>query len=393
MFCCYATFTLSRHALNTRSPDTYYNSVLVWRESDSLDEIGLEYLSGTTQRSTDMASVTGDSQVTTPDEEITERPTDDSAQAVVATPETELEPQTSDDTEQETAVVERHHRRHYVGAEYNWMAIIWISLIHIGMLAAPFTFSWAGLGMLLFFHWLNGSIGICLGFHRLLTHGSFKTSSFVRYTLAFIGGLAGEGGAIDWVANHRKHHAHSDKDDDPHSPRDGAWWSHVFWLAYQLPSKEHQAHLKRWAPDLYKDNGMRWINALFLPTHLALGATALGIGWYLVDWKLGLSLLVWGVFLRLVLVLHTTWFVNSASHLWGYTNYNTSDDSKNLWWVAVIAYGEGWHNNHHAYPSMANHGHKWWEFDTTFWVIRIMKMTGLAWHVVDYKNRQESKPQ
>jgi len=269
-----------------------------------------------------------------------------------------------------------------------WGIVAWLVVIHLGALAAPWTFTVSGLVLAVLLHWLTGGVGICLGYHRLLTHRSFQTYRPVRYFLAALGGLAGEGSAIDWVANHRKHHAHSDQPGDPHSPHDGPWWSHVLWLARAKSPDEYEAHVRRWAPDLAKDPGIRLIGSLFLPMHFAFAGLIFGLGYLVGGWSLACSWLVWGIFVRLVLVLHSTWLVNSASHIWGYRNYETTDNSRNNWWVALITYGEGWHNNHHAFPSMAKHGHRWWEIDLTFWTIRLMSWLGLAWKVVDYKTRR-----
>ncbi len=280
-----------------------------------------------------------------------------------------------------------------------WGTIFWLGILHVGALAAPFTFSWEGLALTAGLHWITGGLGICLGFHRLLTHSSFGTFKFVRWTCALLGGLAGEGSAVDWVANHRKHHAHSDLPGDPHSPNEGTWWSHIVWLSWHLPHEEHEAHLKKWAPDMMKDPGIVWIGRLFLPIQIAFGLLVMGLGYSYGEWMYGAgagwtmaaSFVVWGVFLRLCFVLHSTWFVNSASHIWGYRNYKTTDDSRNNWFVALISYGEGWHNNHHAYPRMALHGHKWWEIDPTWAIIRVMRFCGLAWDVVDYKQKTVGK--
>lgn len=269
----------------------------------------------------------------------------------------------------------------------NWGSIIWIALLHLGCLAAPFYFTWEGLGLMVFLHWVTGCLGITLGFHRLLTHSSFQTWKPMRYLLATIGGFAGEGDVIEWVANHRQHHAHSDQEGDPHSPHDGTWWSHMWWLCWTFPSEAQHRHQKRWAPDLVKDRGMVWVGRMFLPSQFLLGGAIMATGYALGGWPMAISFLVWGVFVRMVAVLHVTWFVNSASHIWGYRNYETTDDSKNNWWVAILAYGEGWHNNHHAWPRMAPHGHRWWEFDLTFRIIRLMQWTGLAWNVVDYQRK------
>jgi stearoyl-CoA desaturase (delta-9 desaturase) len=264
----------------------------------------------------------------------------------------------------------------------DWPVAIWIGVCHVGVLAAPFYFTWKAFAIFAFMAWLTGSIGVCMGYHRQLTHGSFCTYKPIRWLLAFFGGLSGEGSALVWVANHRKHHMFSDKEGDPHSPRDGGWWAHMFWFMPALEKKDRETHLQHYAPDLYKDPMMRFLDIMFLPTHLLLGAVFLTVGWLGWDFYTGMSFLIWGTFVRMVYVFHVTWFVNSATHIWGYRNYETTDDSRNLWWVGVLAFGEGWHNNHHAYQRMARQGHKWWELDVTYWVILAMEKLGLAWNVV-----------
>lgn len=271
----------------------------------------------------------------------------------------------------------------------NWAAAIWLLAIHLGAVAAPWTFSWSGLVLVFVLHWICGGIGICLGYHRLLTHGSFLTKRWMKRTIATIGCLAGEGPPMMWVANHRLHHARSDQEGDPHSPREGSWWSHVFWLAYRVGGKDPMEYFLKWAPDLYRDRYIRMLDYAFVPLNLGLSALIMGAGYAVGGWTLAWSWLVWGVGVRMVFVLHSTWLVNSASHMWGYRNYETRDDSRNNWWVALLTYGEGWHNNHHAHPRMAKHGHKWWEFDITFLTIRLMQRLGLAWDVVDYRSRSE----
>jgi len=265
----------------------------------------------------------------------------------------------------------------------------WIAVIHLGLLAIPFTFSWTGLAMTFGLHWLTGGIGICLGYHRLFTHSAFATYKPVRWAIALIGTLAGEGPVTSWVADHRKHHALSDKEGDPHSPQDGAWWSHMLWISRHKSPEVYKKHVTKWAPDIYKDPVLRFIGNSFLPAHFILTAIIAAIGYATGGVLFAASLVVYGVFLRIAFVLHSTWLVNSASHMWGYVNYKTTDDSKNNWMVAAVTYGEGWHNNHHAYPRMANHGHRWWEFDITYNTIRLMKLCGLAWDVVDYKKHAD----
>ena len=270
---------------------------------------------------------------------------------------------------------------------WSWPSVFWLGIIHAGVFAAPFFFSWSGLALAVVFHWFTGGVGICLGFHRFLTHDSFKTILPVKYLLATIGGWAGEGACVTWVANHRKHHAFSDQEGDPHSPEDGAWWSHIIWTVKYVPADKLKEHCEKWCPDLTQDRGLIWIDRAFLLSHFLLGITMGAIGYALGGGYLAASWVIWGMFLRLTFVLHSTWFVNSASHMWGYRNYETRDDSRNNWWVAILTYGEGWHNNHHAYPRMANHGHQWWEFDVTYNTIRLMKLCGVAWDVVDYKRK------
>ncbi len=273
----------------------------------------------------------------------------------------------------------------------DWVVVTWLGLIHIGTVAALFFFSWPALVACVVLHWLTGGIGVCLGYHRMLTHGSFKAPNWLRNTLATIGGLSGEGSALHWVANHRKHHAHSDQIGDPHSPLDGAWWSHIIWTtAYRTPEENKALH-SRWIPDLKDDKGLILLDKHFLTSHFLLGVLMGGIGYLIDGWYGATSMVLWGMFARLAFVMHSTWFVNSASHMWGYRNYETSDDSRNNWWVALITYGEGWHNNHHAYPRMARHGHRWWEVDMTFMAIRLMERLGLVWDVVDHQHHKRDE--
>jgi len=282
-------------------------------------------------------------------------------------------------------------RQRRLASGLDWAVVIWTVVIHLGVLAAPFTFTWAGLAVWFALAWLTGSIGICLGFHRLFTHRSFSTSRPMRWLIAFIGGLAGEGSVVHWVANHRKHHALSDQPGDPHSPEDGAWWSHMIWLVPAMTPEQYASHNRRWAPDLAKDPVMNFLDKTFILWHLLMGAGLFAAGYAFGGAALGWSLLVWGMFVRLFVVLHATWLVNSASHMWGYRSYETTDDSRNNWWVALVTFGEGWHNNHHAFPTMARAGHRWWEIDTTFWVIKTLEKVGLVWDVVDGYHKREQQ--
>ena len=264
----------------------------------------------------------------------------------------------------------------------DWPIVIWIGGVHVAALAAPFFFTWSGLAICLALYWVSGSLGVCLGYHRLLTHGSFTTWRAVKLFYAFLGGISGEGSALNWVADHRKHHAFSDQDGDPHSPRDGGLWAHMLWLFPKREPEVVAAHVKRWAPDLARDPGIRFLHKTFLLWHLLVGGILLAAGWAAYGPYTGMSWLLWGLAVRMVIVFHVTWLVNSATHMWGYRNYETTDDSRNLWWVGLLAFGEGWHNNHHAFQRMAKHGHRWWEIDTTYWAILAMEKLGLAWNVV-----------
>jgi stearoyl-CoA desaturase (delta-9 desaturase) len=263
----------------------------------------------------------------------------------------------------------------------DWPTTLWLVLVHVGVLAAPLFFTWKAVALTVVLYWLTGGIGICLGFHRLFTHASFVASRPVRWVIALLGGLAGQGSVIQWVATHRKHHAHSDHDGDPHTPLHGSWWSHMFWLLPKHGHDELDSLHHRWAPDLMRDPVLRWLDRLFIPIHLAFGLALFATGAIFWNAYTGGSFVIWGMFVRLTIGLHSTWLVNSATHIWGYRNYQTEDESRNLWWVALLTFGEGWHNNHHAHPRMANNGHRWWEFDITYQTIRLCEKLGIFHHV------------
>jgi stearoyl-CoA desaturase (delta-9 desaturase) len=312
--------------------------------------------------------------------------TAESPAALLDQPPRETAPTTADTTDRGEPDLPKNLRARWRHG-LHWSVVGWLAVVHLAALAAPLTFTWQGLAAFVVLWCLTGALGICLGYHRLLTHGSFQTYRFVRRALAVLGLLAGEGPPINWVAVHRKHHQHSDRPGDPHSPRDGGWWSHVLWLFPRPREPQWTAMTERYAKDLRRDPFMRFLDATFIFWHLALGAALLAAGWWLWDAATGLSLLVWGMFLRLVWGLHVTWLVNSAAHIWGYRNYETNDDSRNLWWVGLLAFGEGWHNNHHAFPGRARHGHRWWEVDATYLVVWTLERLGLAWKVVRGRRR------
>ncbi len=263
----------------------------------------------------------------------------------------------------------------------SWGVTAWMFVMHIGAVAALWYFTWQGLALLIGLHFVTACLGITLGYHRLLTHGSLIVSRPVKYFFSICGMLSAEGSPLMWVATHRKHHVHSDHDDDPHSPNHGFWWSHMLWFAPCDTPEELDALFQRWAPDLYKDPVQQFFHRYFGLVPVILGVVLYAIGE--VCFGQGISWVLWGLCLRMVLAYHSTWFVNSATHIWGYRNYETTDRSRNLWWVAIISYGEGWHNNHHAHQRLAAHGHRWWEVDVTYMVIRLLKGLGLATKVQD----------
>jgi stearoyl-CoA desaturase (delta-9 desaturase) len=278
-------------------------------------------------------------------------------------------------------------------SQVDWSTVVWIGLIHVvALAAAPFTFTWQGLVVALVLAWITGCVGITFAFHRLFTHKSFEVSKPMRWLLAWIGGLAGEGSAIHWVADHRRHHANSDQPGDPHSPRDGAWWSHMLWFVPKANREQSERYHRRWVPDLIRDPVFVFLDRTFIYWHIALGVALFLAGRALGGAELGWSFLVWGMFVRLLFVLHTTWLVNSATHMWGYRNYAVDDDSRNCWWVALLTHGEGWHNNHHAHPRMARHGHRWWELDVTYGLIRLLRSVGLVHGVIDTLPERQGSP-
>ena len=252
----------------------------------------------------------------------------------------------------------------------NWGTTIVMIFLHIGALAALFMFSWKIFAATVFLYWMTTGLGISMGYHRLHTHRSYVTFWPIEYFFAVCGALTLEGGPISWVATHRVHHQLSDKPGDPHSPRDGAWWSHMGWLLWGETMHNNTRAMGKYAPDLAKDRFYVWLNNYHWLPSVILAGVLYAIG--------GLPLLLWGGFFRIVFGLHATWLVNSATHMWGRRRFNTRDDSRNNWWVALMTFGEGWHNNHHAHPTSARHGLAWYEFDPSWILLKVMKFFGLA---------------
>jgi len=265
----------------------------------------------------------------------------------------------------------------------DWVVTIFVAWVHLGAVVAPLFFSWTGLGICLGLHWFTCSIGICLGYHRYLAHKSFKLRGPGKFLVLFAGSISAEGSPLTWAATHRLHHQKSDQHGDPHSPKDGPWWSHILWVFVQRKQEEQDLLYQRYAPELQNDRMLLFFEKTFALLLWAHGLALLFGGWIWGGWQTGVSLVTWGMCMRMVIAYHSTWFVNSATHIWGYRNYETRDESRNLWWVALLSYGEGWHNNHHAHPSLAPAGHRWWEIDMTWWAIKALRAVGLAWDVRD----------
>jgi fatty-acid desaturase len=261
--------------------------------------------------------------------------------------------------------------------QVNWVTAIFTAIFHMGAVLALFFFTWKALFVAIFLWWISGSLGIGMCYHRLLTHRGYKVPKWLEYTLTVLATLALEGGPIFWVATHRIHHRYSDQDGDPHSPRDGKWWAHMGWVLMGKAMHHDTTELARYVPDLAKDKFYIWITKYHYVPLIVLGVVLLAIG--------GLPFLMWGIFVRTVFGLHSTWLVNSATHSWGTRRFKTRDDSTNSWWVALLTFGEGWHNNHHAHPVSARHGLRWYEIDTNWYCIWALKKLGLATKINTYK--------
>jgi stearoyl-CoA desaturase (delta-9 desaturase) len=264
----------------------------------------------------------------------------------------------------------------------------------------PWLFSWSGLAWAVAGLYLFGTLGVNVGYHRLLTHRGFACPRWLEHGLSVLGACCWQGSPMAWVAAHRMHHQHSDEPGDPHSPRTGFFWSHMGWFLIYDPAVYNLETYSRYARDLFRD---RFYKQLEKPRHwralhraqwaafLLAGAGVGGLttGSLTGALQLGLSWLVWGVILRTVAVWHITWSVNSVTHLWGYRNYETRDDSRNNWVVGLVSNGEGWHNNHHADPRCPSHGRRWWELDVSYLTIRALGLVGLATDVVQPRDRRE----
>lgn len=279
----------------------------------------------------------------------------------------------------------------------HWHYAISFVVLHAAALLVfvPYFFSWVG--ALAFYFGVNifGQLGVPIGYHRLLTHRSFKTPKWVERSLAVLAMCSAQETPARWVAWHRLHHKESDHREDPHSPLVTFLWGHLNWLVYENRSTNNFSHYQRYARDILEDPFYMWLEKIRYPMlyfylgHAvlyflaSLGVCAACYGGLTPEaWRVTWSLFVWGVVLRTVYVWHITWAVNSLSHMFGYRNYDTSDASRNNWFVALITGGEGWHNNHHADQAAATVRHRWWEWDMNYQIIKTMEFFGLAWDIV-----------
>ncbi len=289
-------------------------------------------------------------------------------------------------------------------AATHWEYLLPIAVVHLlaCLAAVPWCFSWSGVALALGGTIVFGTLGINLCYHRLLAHRSLKVPRGLERSLATIALCSLEDTPARWVANHRLHHAHSDKPLDPHSPRDGIGWSHAGWLFRRAADRRTYAYFEKYARDILADDYYRWLerNPMAILYIYALHAACFTVAGFLVgrlaggDWaharQLAASWLVWGVFVRTVLVWHITWSVNSLTHLFGYRTYSTGEDSRNNWLVGLVAMGEGWHNNHHHDPASASVQHRWWEIDVTYYLILALERFGLATDVIRPRHQRQA---
>jgi stearoyl-CoA desaturase (delta-9 desaturase) len=242
--------------------------------------------------------------------------------------------------------------------------------MHVALVSVFFVpVTWTALAMCLALHVIR-MFGITGGYHRYFSHRSYKTSRWFQFVLAWIGCSAVQKGPLWWASHHRHHHKHSDEEEDPHSPIiKTVWWSHVGWVIsgrYRYYDRQQIRDFQQY-PELRVMTKFHWFPGIVLA----------GLCYAIDGW----SGVVWGFVVSTVLLYHTTFLVNSACHLFGTRRYETTDQSRNNWWVAILTMGEGWHNNHHHYQSCARQGFKWWEIDMTYYILRGLAVVGLVWDI------------
>ena len=253
-----------------------------------------------------------------------------------------------------------------------WPTVLFMTVVHIFALVAlqPQYWSWGSLWVFLILYWVTACLGVTLGYHRMLSHRAFRLPKWCERFFATCGALSAEYGPITWVGLHRQHHKHSDKALDPHNSNRGFWWSHCNWMFVRVPGEKR---VRRYALDLRKDPYYRWLDQSFILLQIPLGLLLYVLG--------GWAFVLWGIPLRLAIVYNVTWLVNSANHKWGNRPHATDDNSTNNKWVAALTFGEGWHNNHHAFPQSAKQGILPGQIDLTWYHIKLLKKLGLAKNV------------
>ncbi|XP_076882493.1 palmitoyl-monogalactosyldiacylglycerol delta-7 desaturase, chloroplastic-like [Bidens hawaiensis] len=272
-------------------------------------------------------------------------------------------------------VVVTRPRKVFSGRKWNAVDIVIVvavAAMHLLCVLAPFTFNWRALWVAVGLYVMTGLLGITLSFHRNLSHKSFKLPKWLEYAFAYCGAQALQGNPIQWVSTHRYHHKYTDSERDPHSPIEGFWYSHMSWLfdgEIIIKKCGEQSNVR----DLEQQTFYRFLRTTYVLHPIALAVFLYALG--------GLPFIVWGMGVRIVWVYHITWLVNSACHIWGNQAWDTGDLSRNNWWVGILSFGEGWHNNHHAFGYSARHGLQWWQIDMTWYMIRLLEIIGLAFDV------------
>lgn len=278
--------------------------------------------------------------------------------------------------------------------QIDWPYATTVIAFHLMALLAflPWFFSWTGVILLFLGNLVFGLLGINIGYHRLLTHRGLVCPKWFERFLIVLGVCCVQDTPARWVAVHRRHHQHADDPSDPHSPLVNLFWGHMGWILVENPELNRLGIFHRYAKDILRDRFYVWLERNYRQNLIIFGSICLFFfGGFAVELLLGgtlmeavqfgASLLIWGVFVRTVVVWHQTWAVNSVAHRWGYRNYATDEGSRNNLLVGLISNGEGWHNNHHADPRAAKHGHHWWEPDITYLVIRLLGLIGLVRNV------------
>jgi stearoyl-CoA desaturase (delta-9 desaturase) len=275
-------------------------------------------------------------------------------------------------------------------SEFSWRNVLWIGAVHlIALVGAVPYFSWAGFATFILFYYITGMIGITFGFHRLLAHHGFHAPRWLENFAALCGTLACQGGPINWIGTHRVHHAYSDTPRDPHDVTKGFWYAHFGWLVNLRCDLAQFDEYKHYAPDLAKrpffvflENYMIHLQVVLGLSLFALGGTVFAAAPTGFDFHMAMSFTIWGIFVRMIAMYHVTWCVNSVAHMFGDNANRIGDHSKNNAIIGVLAFGEGWHNNHHAHARFARHGWRWWQLDQTWIMIRALEILGVVKNVV-----------